>query len=293
MKIGEITIPCYVLEDGTRVLSQRGINTAFTGSRGGGTATKDGAQNLPRFLATNDVLPFISKDLMARINNPIEYKPLHGGRSAFGYEASLLPEICEVVLDANKSGKLKNEDYAHVADVLLRGFARVGIIALVDEATGYQKDRQRDALAQILEAFIAKELQPYVPTFDAEYYQELFRLRGIEFPTGSVKRPQYFGTLTNNIIYKRLAPGVLAELKKATPKDDAGRYKDKLFQRLTSNLGYPKLKQHLGSVIAIMRLSDSWHHFMKNLDKLHPQYGITLSLPFDEYEEEKDTGIGL
>jgi hypothetical protein len=39
---------------------------------------------------------------------------------------------------------------------LLRGFARVGIIALVDEATGFQRDRTKDALSKILEAYIAK-----------------------------------------------------------------------------------------------------------------------------------------
>lgn len=57
----------------------------------------------------------------------------------------------------------------------MRGFARVGIIALVGEATGYQRD-----LARILEAFITKELQPYVRTFPTDFYQEMFRLRGYE-----------------------------------------------------------------------------------------------------------------
>lgn len=75
------------------------ITEAFTGTRGGGMRTgalieKDGAPNLPRFLAVSAIKPFISNDLMARIIAPIEYAPLHGGRSAFGYEAMLLPEIC-------------------------------------------------------------------------------------------------------------------------------------------------------------------------------------------------------
>ena len=96
-----------------------------------------------------------------------------------------------------------------------------------------------------------------------------------------VKRPQYFGTLTNDIVHKRLAPGVLAELKKVTPRDDAGRHKDKLFQRLTSNAGYPKLREHLGSVTSIMKLSNTWEDFMEKLDRIHPRYGTTLPLPFD------------
>ncbi len=97
----------------------------------------------------------------------------------------------------------------------------VGIISLVDEATGYQEFRQRDALARILEAFIDKELQPWVQTFPSDYYSELFRLRGLDYPTGTVQRPQYFGHLTNDIVYKRIAPGVLEELKTVTEKTDS------------------------------------------------------------------------
>jgi hypothetical protein len=92
-----------------------------------------------------------------------------------------------------------------------------------DEATGFQKDRAANALAEILEKFIAKELRPWVATFPNEYYEQLFRLRGLDFPRDSVKRPRYFGHLTNDIIYARLAPKVLEELKSATPRAPDGR----------------------------------------------------------------------
>jgi hypothetical protein len=176
------------------------------------------------------------------------------------------------------------------ADILMRALANVGIVALVDEATGYQRDRASDALAKILEAFIAKELQPYVPTFPQDFYKEMFRLRDLDFPQDSVKRPQYFGLLTNDIIYKRLAPGVLDELKRATPKLESGRYKDKLFQRLSTNKGYLKLREHLGSVVTAMKLSDNWDDFIRKLDRLHPRFGDTIPLDFDS---APDNGKGL
>jgi hypothetical protein len=69
-------------------------------------------------------------------------------------------------------------------------------------------------------------------------------------------------------LFKRLAPGVLDELKRVTPKNDAGRPKNELFQRLTNNIGYPKLREHLGAVAAIMKLSSDWVSFRKNLDRL-------------------------
>jgi hypothetical protein len=191
---------------------------------------------------------------------------------------------------------LLQPNQAHIADqceILVRGFARVGIIALVDEATGYQEDRARDALARILESFIAKELQPWVQTFPVDYYKELFRLRGLPFPTDTVKRPQYFGVLTNDIVYKRLAPGVLDELRRVTPRDEeTGRHKHKFFQRLTTNTGYPKLREHLGAVVAVMKLSSRYPDFINKLDQLYPRYDDTLPLPLD-YKKEDDDGKGI
>ena len=176
--------------------------------------------------------------------------------------------------------------------VLIRAFATVGIIALVDEATGYQAIRAKDSLSRILEAFIAKELQPWVKTFPDDFYKQLFRLRGLQYPNDFVRRPQYFGILTNDVIYKRLAPGVLEELKRVTPQDDNGRNKYKYFQRLTSNVGYPKLREHLGSVVTLMKLSDGWKEFMGKIDTIHPRFNTQLPLML-QYDARLDDGQGL
>ncbi|HEX2554539.1 MAG TPA: P63C domain-containing protein [Microvirga sp.] len=259
----------------------------------GGAGRRQG-DRLYQFATQKSLIPHLPNDLISRMENPIRFQAPTGGTPATGYEATILPDLCEAVLAARAAGDLRS-DQLHIAkqcEILVRGLARVGIIALIDEATGYQKDRAKDALSRILEAFIAKELQPYIPTFPGDFYQEMFRLRGLDYPTGSVKRPQYFGMLTNDIVYKRLAPGVLEELKRVTPKTESGRPKDKLFQRLTSNLGYPKLREHLGSVVTAMKLSNDWHDFMRKLDRLHPRYGETMQLPL-EYKEGDDDGRGL
>jgi hypothetical protein len=152
----------------------------------------------------------------------------------------------------------------------MRGLAEVGIIALVDEATGYQADRKRDALAKILEAFIAKELRPWVRTFEPEFYQELFRLRGLEF-NGTLKVPRYLGKLTNDLVYDRLAPGVREELNRINPTNERGQRKHKNFQWLTQHIGYQKLKQHLLAVTVLMKIFDDWNLFKKALDKALPR----------------------
>jgi hypothetical protein len=296
LKIGDIEIPCYVLEDETRVLSQRGLISGLAMSSGSGGGGSSGADRLSIFLDGKSVSPHVSKDLLALTNNPIKFRPPTGGKFAYGYPATILADICDVVLAARKAGDLHHQQH-HIADrceLLVRGFARVGIIALVDEATGFQRDRSATALARILEAFIAKELQRWVQTFPPEYYEQIFRLRGLDYENDTVQRPRYFGVLTNDIVYDRLAPGVLDELKKANPKDETGRRKNKHFQWLTTNIGYPKLREHLGAVIATMKLSTDWHDFKTKLDNNYPRVGKPTQLAFDYASEEaEDTGKGL
>jgi hypothetical protein len=157
----------------------------------------------------------------------------------------------------------------------------VGIDALVDEATGYQDFRPRDALAKILEKFVAKELRPWIRTFEPAFYREIFRLNGWEYSENGGS-PGVVGHWTNNIVYKRLAPGVLDELKRLTPRLPSGRLKHRLFQRLTDDIGHPKLKQHLEGVTMLMKYSPDWQTFMHRLDREYPQYGSTPMLPYPE-----------
>ena len=194
------------------------------------------------------------------------------GRLAEGIRAEHVPLVCETYLKARDAGALKasQASVAAQADILMRGFAHVGIIALVDEATGFQDDRDRLALATILERFIAKELRKWVKTFPLDFYKELCRLRGIPF-SADMKLPLYFGHLTNNVVYSRLAPGVLAELKKKNPADN-GKRKNKHHQLLTADVGHPKLLQHLGSVVTLMKISKDWDGFEKMLEEVHPPY---------------------
>lgn len=284
LMIGDIAIPCYVLEDGRRVLAQRGMVSALGMSRGG--SSKGGGDRLAHFVSGKALEPYVSTELRVVIESPIRFVT-PGGMTANAYDAQILADICEAVLRARQDGKLQAQQ-AHIAqqcEILMRGFARVGIIALVDEATGYQRDRAKDSLAKILEAFVAKELQPYLKTFPPDYYEHLFRLRGLPYPPEVANfRPRYFGTLTNDIVYKRLAPGILKELKHRNDADDK---KGKLFQRLTLNVGYQKLRDHISAVVMAMKLSKDYQDFIGKLNIHFPRYGDTMSLDL----EDTDKGV--
>lgn len=275
IQIGNFTISCAVLDDGTRVLSQAEFLEALGRHRKANVRKEGNEQPIPAILQGKAIKPFISKDILDR-SRPIRFRT-PAGAWASGYRATILPQVCDIYLQAREAGVLpQNQQHvAKQAEILVRGLAQVGIIALVDEATGYQDARAADALAKVLEAFVAKELRKWVSTFPPDYYKELFRLRGWHFPKlpqEQQKRPVLVGKITNDIVYARLAPGVRRALHQATPRDDKGRLKHKLFQRLTDDVGHPKLKEHLAGLVVLMKASESWDQFMSGLNRALPKY---------------------
>ena len=237
--IGGVEIPCYVLEDETRVLAQRGMVSSLGMARGG--SSHGGGDRLAHFVNQKTLRPFISNELRAVTTNPLRFK-VPNGAIAHGYPATFLVDLCNIVLSARDKGVLQKQQ-AHIAlraDILIRGLATVGIIALVDEVTGYQRMRSERALATILEKFIAKELQSWTKTFQYEFYQHIFRLKGWPGPDGT-RRPAVIGHYTNDIVYARLAPGLLDELKHKNPTlPTSGRRKNDTPQMVHAGVWAPK-----------------------------------------------------
>jgi len=286
---GNLEIDCAVLEDGTRVISQRTLTRALGAPSGGGAFKRrsdEGVADLPIFLAYERIKGFIGEGLSASLKSPLEYSPIHGGRSAFGIRAELIPEICDVWLKASDAGVLSNRQtvIAQQADTLMRGLAHVGIVALVDEATGYQYVRARTALEDILEKFIATEFRKWAKTFPDDFYRQLFRLRHWDFKEDTVKKTPLVGKLTLDLVYDRLAPGVRQRLEAENPKNEKGYRKHKLFQRLTEDIGDPALRAHLASVITLMKVADEWDAFMKMMNRALPRYP---AMPLFDQEDQK------
>lgn len=278
LKIGDASIQCAVLEDGTRVLTQydylRAIGRSGKPAAGRGSADFDEFEKGSPLLDAGNLEPFIDKDLLSSIQ-PIEFR-VPSGSKAWGYKAESLPRVCEVYLKAREAGALRKPQlkFAAACELIVRGLAHIGILALVDEATGYQYDRARNALAKILEKFVAKELQPWTRTFPLEFYEEIFRLKGWVFDPATMQSPRVLGKYTNNIVYDRLAPGVRKELQAKNPVVD-GRRKHKMFQWLTGEIGHPKLLAHIEGVKTAMKLSDTWDEFLVKLNRLYPVYADT------------------
>src|SRR5271165_3033851 len=111
LRIGDLEIPCYVLNNGKRVITQGGVMTALTMSQG--TATKGGGDRIANFVNTKAISPFASKILREMITEPIKFRAQ--GSLAYGYEATILPELCDAILDARNSEGGLNYQQAHIA----------------------------------------------------------------------------------------------------------------------------------------------------------------------------------
>ena len=287
LRIADIEIPCYVLDDGRRFIVQGGVLKALNMSQGTGRLGE--GDRLTKFVTGKSLFPYISSELLEVIKNPTLFR-VPSGAEAYGYEATILADICHAIIQADHEDSLHHQQ-KHIAAqcvILVRSFTKIGIVAMVDEATGYQDVRERDALAKILEAFVAKELQQWVRTFPADYYEQLFRLRNLTY-TGVSKKPSYFGHLTNDLVYKRIAPGVLDELRRKNPVIvEKGRRKGTHHQWLTPDHGHPRLRQHLEGIIVAMKLSRNWKEFYGRLNELYPPMNETPILPGMKYEEPEE-----
>lgn len=277
-------ISCAVLEDGTRVLVNRSLANAL-GVKGAGAYWRRKQKNegamLPEYLSAKYLAPYISEELYAKVSNPIPYVNNNNVLTE-GVPADLLADICDVYVRAGEKGALPdNQDIAERAYKILLAFSKVGIIALIDEATGYQYDREKDELQKILKAYISEELLPWQKRFPDVYYKELFRLNGWNFTVqGIKKRPGIIGKWTNTLVYEQLPQGVLNELKSKTPKSKAGNRTARYHQLLTLDVGEPNLTAQIGQIITLFQLSDNMQHMWQQFEKLKLRQSGQLELPF-------------
>ena len=289
LNIAGAPIPCAIVmgpHGVQRVLSENGITNAILGARSGASKRlKKAGALLPLFVAPSQLKPFIDNELMDGPLKPIDY--LDGSRIVRGYDASILAAVCNVWLKAREAGRLQEQqlDKAMKAEILMRALAETGIVALVDEATGYQNVRPQNALQAYLELVIRRELAAWAKKFPDEFYENIYKLKGWIWPGMSKNRYSVVAIYTTNLIYERLGPGILEELISKTPKNEKGYRPNRLHQWLTEDIGNPMLAQHMHSILMFQRLAIAngygWKRFLHMVDQVLPRKGSTLELPLE------------
>ena len=224
LTIGDLELPVAVLGDGRRVLSSGAMMTALRRPWKGSYKRTE----LPNFLEANNLKPFITQELRD-VLEPIEYRGKRG--QVTGYLAELLPMVCDVYWQRERTGRSGDSQapIAKQAEILVRTLSKVGIRALVDEATGYQSIRPQDALQKYLEILIRKELAAWVKKFPDEFYENIYKLKGWPWPGMSKNRYSVVAHYTRDLVLRtdgaRTPTGAGAqepeERQGATPCPDA------------------------------------------------------------------------
>jgi hypothetical protein len=309
--IGEMNLNCAVLEDGTRIITYSAVFEAFGRTKRGAQRDEGRVHDMPAFLNAKNLQPFVGDDLRNYLIL-LDYDDINGTPRT-GYNALILPRLCKVYLDARAAGinpetkkpylARQQEPLARASEILLLGLSNVGVIALVDEATGYQYRREQEELQKILKAYISEALLPWQQRFPPVFYKEIFRLNGWDFSVSEItrRRPGVVGTWTNQFVYEQLPKDVLKTLKEKTPKNEAGQYKAKFHQSLSEDVGHPGLQSQISSVVALMQISDTWEGFKSHFERLRihrtGQLALGLStsspkqLPSAKPENEFDAGL--
>jgi hypothetical protein len=263
LKIGDIELECHVLNDHRRVFTQREIVRIISGGRESG--------NLRGYLDGN---PLIDKGFYVGGNIP--FRIAGQPTTAIGWEATGLVEICEKYLEAREQGLLKKNQFhlAIQAGIVVRSSAKVGIIALVDEATGYDKFKQKQEYQLKLQAFIADELQEWARMFPDEFWFELARLEKIHYSPRS--RPLRWGKYVMMFVYDAVDGDIGKELRKKNPDP---HFLQNHHQWL-KQFGRDKVHDQITKVVTIMKLCENMEDFRKKFAKVFKKTAITTQLTF-------------
>jgi hypothetical protein len=278
-----IEIPCYVIEGERRVLVQRGMVEGLGMSRG---SAGGGGDRLANFVQGDRLKQYISNDLRDVIVGPVKFRAPNGS-VAYGYDAEVLHSLCLAILKARREGNLQKQQ-VHIAErceQLIEAWSLAGIISAVDEATGYQYVRARDAIEKVIDKWLVKELQPWKPYFPNDYYRRIFELNRWNIDGSSTKRPGVVGHWTNDLVYDRLGPGLREQLHEYAGRNEKGRLKHHLTRFLTTGHGIPELRSHLDGLVALMKAASNWDQFKEMVQRVYPKPDTTLSMALNDLDQ--------
>lgn len=288
LTIGHIQMPCYVLNTGERVFSLKGVVVGLIGTEGG---------QLPEYLKVKALQPHLPPDLVPAENGEMSalFKFDTGGEGFTKYAVGirverfndLLVAYSNALIDHYKSASDPTKisltgrqlEIAMTAVTFLQASSAVGLIALVDEATGYQYERASDALQLKLQLFLEKEMRKWESTFPEQLWIEFGRLTNWKGPVHH--RPKYWGKLVMELIYGYLDKDVAKWLKENAPKPMKGQ---NYHQWLSSQYGLKKLTEHTWMIIGMASGCNSMQELRQKVAErfgMH-QVQLTLYLPIDQ-----------
>jgi len=265
LQVGETEMVVHVLNDGRRVIAQREMVRALTPNVDSG--------GLNRYI---DGLPGeIGRPDLAR--NFIRFRVPGTQFISHGYQATFLVDICSAYLEARERKLLKTNQkhLAKRAEIVLRACAKVGIEALIDEATGYDKFKEKREYQLKLQAFIAEDMQEWVKTFPDEFWVELARLEGVRYSPRF--RPIRWGKYVMAFVYDAIDKDVANKLRQINKEPEKGHN----HHQWLAAFGRDRLYRQLGSVITIMKLCTDMDDFREKFAHVFKKQALQEKFKFD------------
>jgi hypothetical protein len=279
LPIGDIELECYVLKDRRRVFHKRGMARALAMKSQGGNV-------FMRAVNRKGLGSVIPEKLREALENPIVFKAF-GGDLAHGYEGTVLIDLCDAIWEAKKQKKLTpaQEDLARQAEIILRSAAKVGIVALIDEATGHIKDKWKEEYRELFKQFILEEHRKWASEFPDQFFDVIYNLYKLPRKYKN-KHPQFFGHFIRKYVYSPLlnSRGAILELldeKNPTVYVGGGR-RYKLFQFLEEEVGMVALRAHIWQIVGIGNATKTKESFERGFNKAFPQAGTQPGFWDDE-----------
>lgn len=274
LKLCDQEVPCAVLEDGSRMLSC----PAFMHVIGRPWRKKYREIQFPGFLSVQNLRPFMDEKLSSHFK-PVDFRSARGGLRS-GYPAELLPKVCEAYVRASLAGVLKKDqlETADACNRIMTTLNSTGINALVDQATGYDKIRDREQLNEYLGLYFTPELAVWAQKLPDVFYQELFRLRGWVWEGMGVSRPRLVGKYTHDIVFSRLGSKLVDELSELQPQNLGNRHQHTRHPWISDSVGHPGLENHVFAAVGLMRASPNWARFYRMLQRSFPKKPTSVKI---------------
>ena len=252
LEVGSILIDCYVLDNLKRVIHKRGMAKALGMKSEGGNV-------FLRAMNRKGLGSALSEELKEKIDNPIVFNSLSGD-PGHGYECTVLIDICDTIIEAAKNGNLgpNQEGLAVQAEIIMRAAAKLGIVALIDQATGFIADKRKEDYRELFRDFICEQFRVYkkgTGEFPDKLFDMLYKIYGLPRGKDRSKHPQFFGKFIRRYIYEPLASSRGAILEMLDEKNPVvyvnGGRRYKMYAFLSEVVGISALQAHIWQIVGI------------------------------------------
>jgi len=265
LRIGDISIPCFILNDSKAVLLIGGIQKALG---------YQGRSEKWLLYLLHHINKFISIDeLLQQVENPVQFQLIPRERpilKAEGLYSKTFLDVCNTIVIAKKQGYLNIHqlNYSKSAEIMLNDLSQSNIDVLIDESTGFKFFRERsiDQLQQFLWDIFEDDAILWMKTIPPSFFSTLFEVHGFDWQD-LANNTQNIAKIIYEIVFSRIPDPLLTTLRQERPRRI---YKKK--NNKPEHMSHPELTIYILNVLSLIKVAKQNRNiFMRLLNKSYPK----------------------